>query len=69
MIFVPQLKISQSPRKEEPQSPPPPTIYPNHHAQDVYLSFQFPLLKKTLTMRNFVLVNLKQYPNNIENRP
>ena len=28
-------------------TPPPPHLYPNHHAPDVFLSFQFPLLKKT----------------------
>ena len=25
-------------------TPPPPHLYPNHHAPDVFLSFQFPLL-------------------------
>ena len=39
--------------------PPPPHLYPNHHAPDVFLS-NFLYLKK-LTMRNCVLVKLKQY--------
>ena len=28
-----------------PHPPPLPHLYPNHHAPDVFLSFQFPLLK------------------------
>ena len=29
-----------------PPPPPPPHLYHKHHAPDVFLSFQFPLLKK-----------------------
>ena len=38
--------------------PPLPHLYPNHHAPDVFLSFQFPLLKK-LTMHSSVMVKLE----------
>ena len=52
--------------------PPPPHLYPNHHAPDVFLSFQFTLvftLKKTdnaqLCTGKIETIN----SNNIENRP
>ena len=53
--------ITHSPEKKDLNHPPPPPhLYPNHQAPDVFLFFQFLSLKK-LTMRNCVLVKLKQY--------
>ena len=36
-----------NPLKRGTSITPPPYLYPNHHVPDVFLSFQFPLLKKT----------------------
>ena len=49
-------------------TPPPPHLYPNHYAPDVFLSFQFPLLKKTDNAQ-LCTGKIKAIPsNNIENR-
>ena len=50
-------------------TPPPPHLHPNHHAPDVCLSFQFPLLKKTDNAQLFTGKISTIYGNNIENRP
>ena len=73
--ITPSPKYMSNPLKRRtlithPTHPPPPHLYPNHHAPDVFRSFQFPLLKK-LTMRNCVdlLVKLNNIINDIEYRP
>ena len=62
VVLLPHLNKCQSPWKEESQSPPPPShLYPNHHAPDDFLSFQFLLIKKkTDNAQLCILVKLKQ---------
>ena len=58
-ITPPPEKILISLKRKISITPPPlPHLYPNHHAPDVFLFFQVPLLKK-LAMRSCVLVKLK----------
>ena len=40
------LKKIENPLLNPLNHPPPPHLYPNHYAPDVFLSFQFPLLEK-----------------------
>ena len=40
-----QMSISLKIRTSITPPPTPPHLYPYHHAPDVFLSFQFPLLK------------------------
>ena len=45
--ITPPLGKNVNPLKIETAITLHPHLYPNHHAPDVFLSFQFPLLKKT----------------------
>ena len=58
-ITPPPEKIS-IPLKRRTSITSTPHLYANRHAPNVFISFQFLYLRK-LTMRNCVLVKLKQY--------
>ena len=67
----PPEKMSISLKRKTSITPPPPIfiIYPNQHASDVFLSFQFPLLKKTDNAQLCTGKIEAITSNNIENRP
>ena len=69
IILLPHLNKCQSLEKKNLNHPPPPHLYPNHHAPDVFLSFQFCLLKKTDNAQ-LCTGKIDAIPrNNIESRP
>ena len=68
IILLPHLKKMSIPLKRGTSITPPPHLYPNHHAPDVFLSFQFPILKKNDNTQ-LCTGKIRAIPsNNIENR-
>ena len=68
-IYYSTTEKNVNPLEKRNINHPHPHLYPNHHAPDVFLSFQFPLLKKKTANAQLCTGKIIAHSNSIENRP